>query len=202
MSGYGAHFADLVETGADIEGQARLADALVPRGATILDAGSGMGRVGAALRARGHDAWGVDLDADLIAQSRRTYPDFPASRLDLADLDGESLAGLGHPRQYDLVVLVGNVMIYLAPDSESAVLRRLAGVLAPGGRILVGFETRATKKNSRHYTTAEFGADVEAAGLRLQHLFGTYELAPVDVEAGDYTVAVLIPAPQGVDIGP
>ena len=50
--GYGRHFADLVAQGADVAGEARLADALVPRGARVIDIGSGMGRIAAAL------AWG------------------------------------------------------------------------------------------------------------------------------------------------
>ncbi len=48
--GYGEHFARLVADGEDIDGEARLADALAPRGARILDVGSGMGRVADALR--------------------------------------------------------------------------------------------------------------------------------------------------------
>ena len=35
--GYGRHFAELIAGGADVEGEARLADALAPRGARILD---------------------------------------------------------------------------------------------------------------------------------------------------------------------
>ncbi|MBV9919665.1 MAG: hypothetical protein JOY78_02255, partial [Pseudonocardia sp.] len=74
QGGYGAHFARLIDEGVDIEGEARLADALAPRGARILDAGSGMGRVGASLVARGHQVVGVDFDAEILDQSRRTYP--------------------------------------------------------------------------------------------------------------------------------
>ena len=64
--GYGAHFARLIAEGVDVEGEARLADALAPREARILDAGSGMGRVGAALAARGHHVVGVDFDPDAL----------------------------------------------------------------------------------------------------------------------------------------
>ena len=46
--GYGAKFGRLVADGVDVDGEARLADALVGRGARILDVGSGMGRVAAA----------------------------------------------------------------------------------------------------------------------------------------------------------
>ena len=37
-SGYGERFAELIADGADVVGEARLADTLVERGATILDA--------------------------------------------------------------------------------------------------------------------------------------------------------------------
>ncbi len=137
--GYGRHFADLIASGADVEGEARLADALVPRGARILDAGSGMGRIGAALRRAGHDAYGVDLDAGLIDQSRAAYPDLPVAQARLEQLDADFLAGHGMPATYDLVVCVGNVMVLLAEGSERSVLAAFRGLLAPGGRVLVGF---------------------------------------------------------------
>ena len=80
QGGYGAHFARLIDEGVDIEGEARLADVLVPRGGWILDAGSGMGRVGGRPgRARGHRVVGVDFDPEVLEQSRRTYPDLPSS---------------------------------------------------------------------------------------------------------------------------
>ncbi|WP_376768475.1 class I SAM-dependent methyltransferase, partial [Nocardioides pelophilus] len=69
--GYGRRFAELVESGADIHGEARLADTLVPRGARILDAGSGMGRVAAYLHARGHRVVATEPDPRLAEQSRR-----------------------------------------------------------------------------------------------------------------------------------
>ena len=50
--GYGQTFAQRVAAGVDVDGEARLVDALAPRGARILDIGSGMGRVSAALRSR------------------------------------------------------------------------------------------------------------------------------------------------------
>ena len=129
--GYGAHFARLISDGVDVEGEARLADVLAPRQARILDAGSGMGRVGAALLARGHQVVGVDFDEEVLAQSHDTFPDLPlvASRLD--HLTPEVLAAAGQPTSYDLVVCVGNVMILLAPDTERTVLANLAALVAP-----------------------------------------------------------------------
>ena len=188
--GYGAHFESLRTAGEDIEGEARLADVLAPRHARILDAGSGMGRVGAALAARGHRVVGVDLDAELLEQSRATYPHLPVVQGRLDVLSHEHLTAAGEPGPFDLIVCVGNVMILLAPDTERDVLSRLRDLLGVGGRLLVGFHTNATPPNSRHYSPAEFADDVAAVGLRIESRHATYDLAPFD-PAGDYVVHVL-----------
>ena len=74
-AGYAATFGGLVADGADVDGEARLADALAPRGARILDVGSGMGRVAAALARRGHDVVAVEPDPALVAaEPRRRTP--------------------------------------------------------------------------------------------------------------------------------
>ncbi len=188
--GYGVRFAQMIADGEDVEGEARLADTLAPRGARILDAGSGMGRIGGALRKRGHDAYGVDLDASLLEQSRATYPDFPVAQCRLEALDADFLAGHGMPTEFDLVVCVGNVMILSSPDSERTVLTRLGALLAPEGRMLVGFALTAGP-TSREYPAAEFVDDVAAVGLAIESRFATYDLRPFDPETGEYAVWVL-----------
>ncbi|HEX4190583.1 MAG TPA: class I SAM-dependent methyltransferase [Marmoricola sp.] len=180
---YAERFASLIAEGADVDGEARLADALVQRGARILDAGSGIGRVGATLAARGHDVICVEKDAELVAESRRRYPGLEVVESDLLalpDLD------LGAP--FDLVVLVGNVLVLLAPATEQRLLAAVRDVLAPTGRVLVGFHAQDGPTSARAYPYAEFAADVAAADLTVQHRFGTYELA---APSDDYTVAVL-----------
>jgi SAM-dependent methyltransferase len=188
-SGFAAHFTELIEAGADIEGEARLADALLPRGATVLDAGAGFGRIGAALKARGHRVVAAEKDPDLVAMAARHHPDLPMVSTDILALTPDLLAEAGHPTAYDLVVLVGNVIVLLAPDTERRALSTLAALLAEGGRILVGFHPRRQFGNARDYPVGEFVADAEAAGLRVQHRFGSFELAPPSEE---YCVAVLV----------
>jgi SAM-dependent methyltransferase len=180
--GYGQHFAESVARGVDIEGEARLADALVPREARILDIGSGMGRVAAALQSRGHRVVATEPDAALRAQSRATYPDLEVLPHEALALDPDALG------TFDLVVVVGNVMVYLGEDTERRVLERVRDLLAPTGRALVGFHLTALKAGSRTYPADEFVADATASGLRVVHRFGSYELhEPVD----DYAVWVL-----------
>ena len=179
---YGETFAERVAAGADVDGEARMADTLVPRAARTIDIGSGMGRVSAALRARGHCVVATEPDPALRAQSLATYADLEVLPHQALDLDPDDLG------TFDLAVLVGNVMIFLAEGTERAVLAGVRDLLAPSGRALVGFHLSGTKSGSRTYPADEFVADAASAGLRVAHRFGSYELdEPVD----DYAVWVL-----------
>lgn len=186
--GYAAHFADLIAAGEDIDGEARLADVLAPRGARILDAGAGMGRVAAALAARGHDVTAVEKDISLVTDCQQRYPDLPVVTSDILGLSPDMLAEAGRPTSYDVIVVVGNVMVYVAEDTERRVLETLRGLLAPNGRILVGFRTAGAPSHSHPYAVEAFEQDLADAGLVLQQRFGSYDLGlPVE----DYVVAVL-----------
>jgi SAM-dependent methyltransferase len=178
--GYGRRFAELLEAGADIDGEARLADVLAPRGARILDAGSGMGRVAAYLHGRGHQVVAAEPDPRLVEQSHRTFPDVEVLPHDILGLTDAVLADHGGPTRFDLVVCVGNVITFVADGTEVAVLRRLGELLAPGGRILVGFHLQGGPETARSVTPEQFGAEVDAAGLVAEHRFGGYDLRPVD----------------------
>lgn len=181
-NGYGEHFARLVAEGEDVDGEARLADALLPRRGRVLDVGSGMGRVAESLRLRGHDVMATEPDPGLRAQSLTTYPDLtvlPHAALELDPVE---------QGRFDLVLAVGNVMIYLGVGTERPVLARFRDLLVPGGRLLVGFHLSAVMSGSRTYPVKEFVADAEASGLLVDQRFGTYELHP---PAEDYAVWVL-----------
>ncbi len=64
---YIERFRKMAAEGADLGGEARLIDAMVPPRSRVLDAGCGPGRLGAELHARGHTVVGVDVDPALIA---------------------------------------------------------------------------------------------------------------------------------------
>lgn len=188
--GYGEKFAELIADGEDVTGEARLADSIAPRGATILDAGCGMGRIGGALIECGHTVVGVDVDASLLKQAEETYPKLPTVEGRLDKLDAKMLKKAGNEGPFDVVVCVGNVMILLAEDTEQEVLKRFHDVLAPGGRVLVGFHTTAVPPGSREYSAEEFTVDAIHAGLRVDARFSTYHLHPYDPQ-GDYVVHIL-----------
>ncbi|MGW1428116.1 class I SAM-dependent methyltransferase [Streptomyces sp. NPDC002431] len=184
---FGKRFAGLVAAGEDIDGEARLADTLLPRGARVLDAGAGMGRVTAALLRRGHDVVAIEPDGTLVRQARETYPGLPIEERDILGLGPDD-------GPFDLVVCVGNVMIYLAEGTEREALRAMRAVLGENGRILVGFHLQDRPSHAHAYTAAEFEADLAAAGLRVDLRAGTYQLHPAN---GDYGVWVLSPAQGG-----
>src|SRR5689334_2184643 len=83
---YAARFRTLAASGRDIDGEARLVDALADRGARILDAGCGAGRLAAYLASQGHDVLGVDIDPVLIEAGRADYPGLPLEVLDLREV--------------------------------------------------------------------------------------------------------------------
>jgi SAM-dependent methyltransferase len=187
-TGYADRFTELIDSGSDIDGEARLADVLAPRNARILDAGSGIGRVAAALADRGHRVTAVEKDPDLVSRSRALFPQVPVLESDLLYLSTQLLEEAGQPAAYDVVVVVGNVMVYLADGTEARALATLAHLLAPGGRMLVGFHPVAGPPHSRDYPLEDFREHLGEAGLEIEQLFGTYDLRPL---AEDYVVAVL-----------
>ncbi|MGC4879857.1 class I SAM-dependent methyltransferase [Micromonospora sp. DT43] len=162
-------FRKLAAEGADLAGEARLVDTLVAPGSRILDAGSGTGRVGAALAQRGHTVVGVDADPALVEAARADHPGPRWLVADLAELD---LPMLGEAEPFDAAVLAGNVLAFVAAGTEPEVLRRLAVHLRPDGVLAVGFGTE------RGYPLTAFDADAVAAGLRLEHRFATWDLRP------------------------
>jgi 2-polyprenyl-3-methyl-5-hydroxy-6-metoxy-1,4-benzoquinol methylase len=176
---YIERFRTLARDGADLAGEARLIDAMVHRGARILDAGCGAGRVGGALAARGHTVTGVDLDPELIEAAEQDYPG-PAWRVgDLAELE--------LPERFDVVVCAGNVMTFVASGTRREILRRMRGHLAESGRVVIGFGA------DRGYPFDEFLADATAAGLTPDVLLSTWDLRPFS-GTSDFIVALLRPA--------
>src|SRR5205807_2664976 len=127
---YDRRLAEQPTTGADVHGEAALVEFLGPR--TVLDAGCGTGRVAIELARRGFDTVGVDLDPSMLERARSKGPDVRWVEADLATLD------LG--RRFEMVVMAGNVMIFLQPGTEADVVARLATHLEPGGLLVAGFQ--------------------------------------------------------------
>lgn len=177
---YIKRFEQMRASGDDLAGEARLIDAMAPRGSRILDAGCGPGRVGGELAGRGHRVVGVDVDPELIAAARAGHPGCEWLVGDLAELD---LPARGMAEPFDAIVCAGNVMTFLAPGTAVTVLEHLKRHLAPEGRLVTGFGA------GRGYSFEQFFADADAAGLNCQGRFATWDLRPW-TPSSDFLVAV------------
>jgi len=181
---YVRRFRTLAEQGVDLVGEARLVDAMLPRGSRVLDAGCGPGRVGGFLHEVGHEVVGVDVDPVLIAAAEEDHPGPRWLVGDLAELD---LPARGVPEPFDAIVCAGNVMTFLAGGTRVEVLRRLRAHLRPDGRAAIGFGA------GRGYDFDEFLADAGEAGWAVDLLLSTWDLRPF-APGSDFLVAVLRPA--------
>jgi len=181
-SWYIERFRTMAREGADLAGEARLLDAMLPRAARVLDAGSGTGRVAAAIADRGHTVVGVDVDPALVEAARADYPGPRYVVADLATLD------LAPEPPFDAAVLAGNVLVFVAPGSERQVLARVAAHVRPDGLVVTGFAT------DRAYRVPAFDADCVAVGLVLEHRFATWDLRPWHDDASWAVTVLRVPA--------
>ncbi|MET9653800.1 class I SAM-dependent methyltransferase [Streptomyces sp. NPDC006460] len=96
------------------------------------DLGCGTGRMAAHLRGLGADVFGVDLSPGMIAVARETYPGirFETGTMTALDLADGSLGG----------VLSWYSTVHMPKDELVASFAEFHRVLAPGGRLLIGFE--------------------------------------------------------------
>ena len=178
---YVDRFRTMAAEGADLGGEARLIDAMVRPHSRVLDAGCGPGRLGAVLHERGHTVVGVDADPVLIEAAEA---DHPGPRWLVADLSELDLGALGEPEPFDAAVLAGNVLVFVAPGSETEVLRRVASHVVADGLVVTGFHV------DRQLPLADFDTFVDAAGLRVEHRFATWDLRPWH-DGADFAVTVL-----------
>ena len=170
---YQARFDALANRGMDVHGEASLVRSLSP--SSVLDAGCGTGRVAIELARHGVEVVGVDVDPSMIAEARQRSPELDWVEADLASLE------LG--RQFDVVVLAGNVPLFCPPLSRPDLVGACAAHVAPGGMLVAGFQL------ARGYSLEEYDKGCAEAGLRLVHRWATWDRQPF-AAGGDYAVSV------------
>jgi SAM-dependent methyltransferase len=174
---YDAPYAARALAGEDVHGEANAVMALHPAlPFSVLDAGCGTGRIAIELARRGVEVVGVDLDSRMLERARAVAPALDWRLADLATLK------LG--RTVDLVLLAGNVMLFVTPGTEGQVVATLAGHLRPGGLLVAGFQLGRTA-----YSLADYDTHAAAAGLVLAARWSTWERTPWTPQS-DYAVSV------------
>ena len=150
---------------------------------SVLDAGCGTGRVAIELDRRGIDVVGVDVDAPMLDEARSKAPQVSWILGDLMDVEIAEPAPAMARREFDLVVMAGNVVVFVEIGTEAAVVANMARHLAVGGRLVTGFRMGLTPLTFFDYD--RFAAD---AGLELEHRWTTWDREPYD--GGRYAVTV------------
>jgi SAM-dependent methyltransferase len=170
---YQAQFDRLAASGQDVHGEATFVRAYSPL--SVLDAGCGTGRVAVELARHGVEVVGTDIDDSMLATAQRLAPDIEWVQSDLCELE------LG--RTFDLVVMAGNVPLFTPPGTEAALVAGVARHVAPGGRLVSGFNL------GRSYSLPELDRHSADNGLVLEDRFATWDRQPW-IDGGDYAVSV------------
>ncbi len=170
---YDQRFAALAATGKEMHGEVAFIERFAPN--RVLDAGCGTGRVAIELFNRGIEVVGTDLDESMLAQARKKEPAIEWVLADLASLELDDL--------FDVVALPGNVMIFLLPGTEAAVVERLVEHLLPGGYLIAGFQLNGVLQ------VGDYDQFCFASGLEFVDRFATWDGEPFQHES-KYAVSV------------
>ncbi len=159
---YQRRFDRIAASGHDVHGEATFVRAFEPT--SVLDAGCGTGRVGIELASHGIEVVGVDVDPSMLATARTRGPAVTWVEADLCRFD------LG--RDFDVVVMAGNVPLFTPPGTQHDLVRSVARHVAPGGMLVAGF---STDWDDRPYDVEQYDDACAAAGLRLVERFSTWD---------------------------
>lgn len=172
-SAYQRRFDELAAGGADVHGEATLVRALGPR--TVLDAGCGTGRVAIELARHGIEVVGVDADPSMLQVAAERGPGIEWVEADLRGFDLD--------RQFDVVVMAGNVPLFTERGTEDALVAGVARHVRSGGALLAGFSL------GRGYELAAYDAAASSAGLALEQRWATWDGEPF-AAGGEYAVSL------------
>jgi SAM-dependent methyltransferase len=130
------------------DGEAEIVVAVVPAGGSILELGSGPGRVTHTLVALGHRVTAVDNSADMLAHIR-------GAETVLADIEDLDLG-----RRFDAVLLASTLINFPEARTRAALLATCRRHVRPGGAVLI------ERRNPDTFASIRPGPAGEEAGIR------------------------------------
>ncbi len=167
--------------GENVHGEADFIESLLPSleldpmKCRMLDAGCGTGRVAVELSSRGYSLVAIDNDEDMLKRAEAK----PSSvRWQLGDVSKDPLGG-----PFDVVYMVGNVLVYVEPTRRHLVISNIVQSLAPGGLLVCGTGFAPA------FSLDGYDDWCRRAGLRLFERFSTWDSEPF-LPGGDYAVSV------------
>lgn len=169
---YDRAWEQLEAEGASVHGEADFVASFQPK--SVLDAGCGTGRVAIELSRRGIKATGVEIRLNMLDYARTKSPDVDWIHGDLSSVQLD--------QAFDAVVMAGNVMIFVEPGTQQAVVNNMAGHLNSGGRLIAGFAL------DKSLDLDSYDAMASNASLKFAQRWATWEQEPFT--GGKYAVSV------------
>lgn len=190
---YDKAWTDMAAAGKDPHGEVAFVERLLGRwgladtakpsdasaGLRMLDAGCGTGRVAVELDRRGYLVEGTDVDSDMLGEAASKAPHLVWTKDDLARL------ALG--RMFDLIVLSGNVILFVEPNDRALVAPSLRSHVPLGALVVQGMQLART--DGRQVAVAQLDEWMFGAGFALAERWATWDEDPWSPEA-DYVVSV------------
>jgi SAM-dependent methyltransferase len=166
-SGYEGIAAEFISARSATIGVKRVRDwaKTLPRGAAVVDLGCGPGfPITEVLMAAGLSVYGVDAAPSFVQAFRRNFPNTPIACEAVQD-------SKFFDRTFDGVLAWG-LMFLLSPEDQRRLIRRIADILVPGGRLLftspadIGFGNDGmTGRETRSLGAEEYRRRLSAVGL-------------------------------------
>lgn len=180
---YDARWETMAARGDNVHGEAdaltRLIDThFAGRACRILDAGCGTGRLAVELERRGHAVTAIDLDPDMVDRARPKSASITWMVGDLASVD--------IAERFDIVVMIGNILNFCEPESQSTIVHNLVGHLERDGLLVCGW---SQESHPDSYHASQFVADAAEVDAVILELWKNWDGEPFD--GGDYAVVVV-----------
>jgi hypothetical protein len=127
----------------------------------------------------------------MLERARAKAPHLEWYCADLASVTLQRAESSPTVRLFEAIVMAGNVMIFLDPQTEETVIANMARHLAPAGVLIAGFQL-----HSRGFGLDPYDACAAQAGLELIERWATWDRQPWR-GGGGYAVSVHRRPPAG-----